>query len=55
MAIEVRADFIVSRDNDLLDLMNWHQEAGREFQKRFRSLRIVTPEEFLRAMEQSAD
>lgn len=43
-----------SCNNDLLDLMNWNQETGREFQKRFRSLKIVTPEEFLRVMEQPA-
>lgn len=52
LAIEVSADYLVSRDNDLLDLMNWDQETGREFQKRFRLLKIVTPEEFLRVMEQ---
>ena len=54
LAIEVAADYLVSRDNDLLDLMKWDQAAGREFQKRFRALRIVTPEEFLRVMEQPA-
>ncbi len=32
--------------------MKWDQEIGREFQKRFRALRIVTPEEFLSVMEQ---
>ena len=53
LAIEVAADYLVSRDNDLLDLMKWDQETSREFQKRFRTLRIVTPEEFLRVMEQS--
>lgn len=52
LAIEVSADYLISRDNDLLDLMNWNQEEGREFQKRFRFLKIVTPEEFLRVMEQ---
>jgi len=51
LAIEVSADYLVSRDHDLLDLMNWNQEAGREFQRRFRFLKIVTPEEFLRVME----
>ncbi|MFN0124233.1 MAG: putative toxin-antitoxin system toxin component, PIN family [Blastocatellia bacterium] len=54
LAIEVAADFLVSRDHDLLDLMDWHREEGREFQKRFRALRMVTPEEFLRGMEQPA-
>ena len=52
LAIEVQADYLISRDNDLLDLMNWNQAEGREFQKRFRWLRIVAPEEFLRMMEQ---
>ena len=54
LAIEVQADYLISRDNDLLDLMDWHREEGRAFQKRFRFLKVVTPEEFLRVMEQSA-
>lgn len=52
LAIEVEADYLISRDNDLLDLMDWHNEDGREFQKRFRFLKVVIPEEFLRVMEQ---
>lgn len=52
LAVEVQADYLVSRDNDLLDLMDWNREAGREFQKRFRFLRIVTPEDFLARMEE---
>lgn len=51
LAIEVEADYLISRDHDLLDLMNWSQEAGREFRQRFRFLKIVTPEEFLHAMK----
>lgn len=47
LAIEVSADYLVSRDNDLLDLMSWKREAGREFQKRYRLLKIVTPDAFL--------
>jgi putative PIN family toxin of toxin-antitoxin system len=54
LAIEVNADYLISRDHDLLDLMDWHKEEGREFQKRFRFLKIVTPEDFLRVMEQPA-
>lgn len=53
LAIEVKADYLISRDRDLLDLMNWNQEAGREFQQRFRFLKIITPEEFLRIMVQA--
>ncbi|MFN0108874.1 MAG: putative toxin-antitoxin system toxin component, PIN family [Blastocatellia bacterium] len=52
LAVEVEADYLVSRDNDLLDLMNWNQEAGREFQKRFRFLTVVTPEVFLAKVEE---
>lgn len=47
LAVEMKADYLVSRDNDLLDLMKWEKEDGREFQKRFRFLQIVTPETFL--------
>ena len=52
LAIEVQADYLISRDHDLLDLMKWDQEAGREFQQRFRFLKIVTPEEFLQVVGQ---
>lgn len=51
LAIEAEADFIISRDSDLLDLMNWKQPNGRAFQRRFRSLKIVSPIEFLKIME----
>jgi putative PIN family toxin of toxin-antitoxin system len=51
LAIEAEADFLISRDPDLLDLMKWDTEDGRDFQKRFRFLRIVTPVEFLNVME----
>ena len=51
LAIEVEADYLISRDADLLDLMKWEQETGREFQRRFRVLKIVTPIEFLQVME----
>jgi predicted nucleic acid-binding protein len=51
LAIEIEADYLISRDNDLLDLMKWEQEEGRAFQRRFRFLKIVTPVEFLKLME----
>lgn len=47
LAVEVQAHYLVSRDRDLLDLMSWEKEDGREFQKRFRMLKIATPEAFL--------
>ncbi len=55
LAVEMKADYLVSRDNDLLDLMKWEKEEGREFQKRFRLLRIVTPENFLAAVDKSGE
>jgi putative PIN family toxin of toxin-antitoxin system len=51
LAVEVEADYLISRDSDLLDLMNWEREEGRAFQRRFRLLKIVTPVEFLKIME----
>ena len=50
LAVEMRADYLISRDHDLLDLMKWEKEEGREFQKRFRFLKIVTPKSFLAAV-----
>jgi putative PIN family toxin of toxin-antitoxin system len=52
LAIEARAGFLITRDNDMLDLMKWETEEGREFQKRFRRLKIVDPVAFLNEIEQ---
>jgi len=54
LAVEVQADYLVTRDNDLLDLMKWEEEPGREFQKRFRHLKILDPVAFLKELEQTA-
>ncbi|NOT64360.1 MAG: putative toxin-antitoxin system toxin component, PIN family [Acidobacteria bacterium] len=51
LAIAAKAHYLISRDNDLLDLMDWNKPDGREFQRRFRWLKIVKPEEFLQVME----
>ncbi|HEX9001151.1 MAG TPA: hypothetical protein VGB07_14700 [Blastocatellia bacterium] len=51
LAIEVEADYLISRDPDLLDLMKWNREEGRAFQRRFRFQKIVTPVQFLKVME----
>ncbi len=53
LAIAANATFLVSRDNDLLDLMDWNQEEGRDFMKRFRSLKIVDPVTFLQKVAAS--
>jgi uncharacterized protein len=44
LAIAVKADFIVTRDHDLLDLMRTEQRGEVALPER---LRVVTPEEFL--------
>ncbi len=53
LAIEAGAHFLVTRDRDLLDLMRWDTEEGRNFQSRFRELRILEPVAFLREIEPS--
>jgi predicted nucleic acid-binding protein len=52
LAIEAKADYVITRDKDLHDLMKWETEEGREFQKRFRFLRIVDPVAFLQRIDQ---
>ena len=36
-AVESGAQFLVTRDRDLLDLMNWETKEGRDFHLNFRS------------------
>lgn len=48
LAIEAEADYIVSRDNDLLDLMRDYTEEAKEFRQRFRPLQVIEPLEFLK-------
>ena len=38
LAIQAKADYIVSRDGDLLDLKTNHTEEAKDFRRRFRSL-----------------
>jgi putative PIN family toxin of toxin-antitoxin system len=52
LAVEVGADFIISRDKDLLDLMTGHTDECKEFRQRFRPLRVVEPEEFLKIVRE---
>ena len=53
LAVEAEADYFVSRDNDLLDLMSRFTEDCKEFRQRFRPLKVVKPLEFLRIVEDS--
>jgi putative PIN family toxin of toxin-antitoxin system len=47
LAAAIDADFIVSRDTDLLDLMTGHSNECKEFRQKFRNLKVIRPIEFL--------
>jgi putative PIN family toxin of toxin-antitoxin system len=51
LAVAVGADFIVSRDRDLLDLMTGHADECKEFRQRFRPLKVIEPVELLKMVE----
>ena len=52
LAIKTDAAFLITRDNDLLDLMTSHSDDAKEFRQRFRHLKIVAPIEFLRIIRE---
>lgn len=47
LAIEARAAYILTFDNDLLDLMDSRRAAARTFQERFPAITILTPGEMI--------
>jgi uncharacterized protein len=51
LAVEAEADYLVSRDKDLLDLMTGYTDECKEFRQRFRPLKIIDPLEFLKIVE----
>ena len=51
LAIAAHANFLVSRDKDLLDLMAGHDQESKQFRQRFRFLKIVEPLGLLRERE----
>ncbi len=51
LAVAAGADFIISRDRDLLDLMTGHTDECKEFRQRFRPLRIIEPAELQRLIK----
>jgi putative PIN family toxin of toxin-antitoxin system len=48
LAVASRAEYLVSRDRDLLDLMTSHSDEAKEFRQRFRPLQVIEPLEFLK-------
>jgi putative PIN family toxin of toxin-antitoxin system len=48
LAIEAEANYLVSRDRDLLDLMTGYDHECKEFRQKFRSLTVIEPIGFLK-------
>jgi len=48
LAIFTEANYVVSRDKDLLELMTGHTNECKEFRQRFRSVTVIEPIEFLK-------
>jgi uncharacterized protein len=51
LAVEIEADYIVSRDKGLLDLMTGYTDECKDFRRRFRPLKIIAPVLLLKAVE----
>ena len=51
LAVKTEADFIVTRDKDLIDLMTDYDIESKKFRQKFRPLKIVQPLEFLSIVE----
>ena len=51
LAVKVSADFIVSRDRDLLDLMTGYSDDCKEFRQRFRTLKVIEPVDLLKEIK----
>ncbi len=52
LAVEADAAYLVSRDNDLLDLMREDLAGSKDFRQQFPTLTILNPVAFLRQIEQ---
>jgi putative PIN family toxin of toxin-antitoxin system len=50
LASATAADFLVSRDKDILSLGTGHTIEAKQFRRRFPNLRVVNPVEFLAAI-----
>ena len=51
LAIYAGAQFLITRDRDLLDLMNWDIKDGRDFRERFPQLKILNPVAFINELD----
>lgn len=50
LAVEAEAEYIVSRDKDLLDLMTGDTDQCKDFRRRFTTLKVIDPVEFLKTV-----
>jgi len=55
LAIAAGASYLITRDKDLLDLMNLDHKEGQEFRQRFPDLRIVNPVDYLNSVSSRLD
>jgi len=53
LAVGSEAEFIVTRDNDLLELMTGIDLVSKQFRQRFRGLKVVEPKRFLQIISKS--
>ena len=52
LAVEAEADYIVTRDNDLIYLMSGYDNESKTFRQKFRPLKIVQPLKFLQIVDE---
>ncbi len=52
LAVEAEALYIVTRDNDLLDLMTGYDVESKAFRQKTRPLKVVEPLEFLKIVDE---
>lgn len=53
LAVSSEADYLITCDRDLLDLMTGIDDSSKEFRQKFRRLKIVRPNEFLQIVSES--
>lgn len=55
LAATARADYLVSRDKDLLSLMTGHSAVCKEFRRKTRPLKVLDPVALLEAIRRAAE
>jgi len=51
LAIVTSASYLVSKDDDLLDLMSADTDVAREFRNRYPFLRVLKADDFIKEVE----